>query len=106
MGLKVVGQTITNEFFKTVEIRMGDEQFSLGRTAVQAVCFDWLVLLDLFSDSALYELLTVIMQFGMFLHYLVYFLNHRLGDAYALPMIFSIDGPGHSSSKSSINAVL
>ncbi len=106
MGLKVVGQTITKEFFETVEIRMGDEQFLLGRTAVEVVYFDLLVLLDLFSDSALYELLTVIMQFGMFLRYLVYFLNHRSGDAYALPVVFCIDGSGHSSSKSSNDTIL
>jgi hypothetical protein len=65
----------------------------------QTVLVAILGFLDLLSYCGLYELLTVIMQFGVFPRYLVYFFDHRRWNAYALPAVFSINGSRHSRSK-------
>ena len=62
-------------------------------------CFDQLGLLDLLSYCCFYELLAVVVQSGMLLGYLVYFLDHGHWDAYALPTAFSVDGSWHSRFK-------
>ena len=61
-------------------------------------CFDLLGFLDFFSYCGFYELLAVVVQSGIVLYYLVYFLDHRHWDAYALSVVFSINGSRHLSS--------
>ena len=69
-------------------------------------CFDLLGFLDFFSYCGFYVLLAVVVHLGVFLYYPVYFLDHRHWDAYALPVVFSINSFRHVSSKSSGRLVL